>query len=355
METKSNLRCITRFENSINMQFFIYRNYLISIPKGKNKVDFFDIKTFRRKFYLKRKRHEKNFYHEQWKLIYTKKHKLFLIGCEHEYENELYDNKNKNKKLDIYLLKIGQRKCVKINSFNYYKFKEDENEDKLYIIRDNNMLIYDLNNGICTIKNNQFKKEDINLYWMNLFITKDYIMYIYFNMITRWVFTFFCEIKDKNLESGKECFYTDTNCLFDDEDNNYKYARNHLVQISDNLFSISSEVYNQSRIVYFAEIKPKENFEPLEEDESIYFNEKEINIMNETGDINIFAINEEKCGIVCGYKNYYICNLINMEINLKIELNIKEKLFLLKFFDEDNKYKFYLTDETNKKLFFISS
>ena len=81
----------------------------------------------------------------------------------------------------------------------------------------------------------------------------------------------------------------------------------------------------------------------------------EITIINETDDINIFPINKEKCGIVCGYKNYYICNLIKMEINLKIELNIKEKLFLLKFIDDDNKYKFYLTDETNKKLLYISS
>ena len=101
--------------------------------------------------------------------------------------------------------------------------------------------------------------------------------------------------------------------------------------------------------------KTKENFEPLEEDESIYFNENEIILINEIGNINIFLINKEKCGIVCGYKNYYICNLINMEINLKIELNIKEKLFLLQFIDDNNKYKAYLTDESNKKLLYISS
>ena len=70
METISNLRANSCFNHSNNMQFFIYKNYIISISKGKNKVDFFDIKTFRRKFYLKPKRHEKNFDHEQWKLIY---------------------------------------------------------------------------------------------------------------------------------------------------------------------------------------------------------------------------------------------------------------------------------------------
>jgi hypothetical protein len=352
METISNLRTNSCFNNSNNIQFFIYKNYIISISKGKNKVDFFDIKTFRKKFYLKRKRHEKNFDHEKWKLIYTKEHKLFLIGYEHDYESELYENKNENKKLDIYLLKIGQKKCVKKDSFNYYKFKEDEKEDKLYIIKDNKIIIYDLNIGIYNIKFCELKNK--LSYWMNLFITSDYIVYIYYNMITNWVFSFFYEIIDKNLDSDKKCFIMDQP-LYDDENDNYKYARNYLVQISDNLFTISSEILNHSRIIYFAEIKAKENFEPLEEDESIYVNENEITIINETDDINIFPINKEKCGFVCGYKNYYICNLLNMEINLKIELNIKEKLFLLKFIDDDKKYKFYLTDETNKKLLYISS
>jgi hypothetical protein len=355
METIKNLQAISCFNNSNNMQFFIYKNYIISISKGKNKVDLFDNKTFRRKFYLKRKRHEKNFDHEQWKLIYTKEHKLFLIGYEHEYETELFENKNENKKLDIYLLKIGQKKCVKKDSFNYYKFKEDEKEDKLYIIKDNKMIIYDLNIGIYNIKFCEFKNGMSNLYWMNLFITSDYIVYIYYNMIIRWVFSFFYEIKDKNLDSDKECFYMDPTGLYDDTNDNYKYARNHFVQISDNLFTIGSEIHNHSRIIYFAEIKAKENFEPLEEDESIYFNENEITIINETDDLNIYPINKEKCGIVCGYKNYYLCNLIKMEINLKIELNIKEKFFLLKLIDDDNKYKIYLTDETNKKLLYISS
>ena len=56
-----------------------------------------------------------------------------------------------------------------------------------------------------------------------------------------------------------------------------------------------------------------------------------------------------------GYKNYYICNLINMEINLKIELNIKEKLFLLKFIDDNNKYKVYLTDESKKNYYIFQN
>ena len=47
--------------------------------------------------------------------------------------------------------------------------------------------------------------------------------------------------------------------------------------------------------------------------------EKEITI-NELGDMKIYPINEEKCGIAFDYKNYYLCDLSKMEITLKIEL-----------------------------------
>ena len=133
MKTSNNLHIKTIFNISSNIQFLIHKNYLLSICNEKNRVDFYDMKTFKRKFYLKRKRHEKNFNHEKWKLLYTKEHKLYLIGYEHEYETELKENNNNNKNLDIHLLKIGQRKCIKKNSFKYYKFKEDEKEDKFYI------------------------------------------------------------------------------------------------------------------------------------------------------------------------------------------------------------------------------
>lgn len=169
------------------------------------------------------------------------------------------------------------------------------------------MIIYDLNIVIYNVKNCEFVNENSNFYWMNLFITNDYIIFIYFNMIIKWSFVFFYEIKDKNLDSGKIWYYKGMNCMYDAySDDDYKYARNHLVQISDNLFTVVSEINNQSRIIYFAEIKTKENFEPLDEDESLYCHEIEIILINEMGDINIFPINKENCRIVCGYKNYII-------------------------------------------------
>ena len=44
-----------------NMEFLLYKKYIISVSLEGNKVDFYDMRTFKRKFYLKRKRHENNF------------------------------------------------------------------------------------------------------------------------------------------------------------------------------------------------------------------------------------------------------------------------------------------------------
>ena len=64
------------------------------------------------------------------------------------------------------------------------------------------MIIYDLNIDIYNVKNCEFENGNSYFYWMNLFITSNYIMYICFNMIIKWSFVFFYEIKDKNLDSG---------------------------------------------------------------------------------------------------------------------------------------------------------
>ena len=82
------------------------------------------------------------------------------------------------------------------------------------------------------------------------------------------------------------------------------------------------------------------------------FDNKEIKI-KKTGYIDIYPLNKEKCGIVFDYKVYYICNLSNMEITLKMKLNINEELFLLKFKDDNGKYEKYMNNYKNKKILFI--
>ena len=57
MKLANNLQFKTKFTAHYSMQFMIYQNYLISISLEKNSVDFYDLKTFERKFYLKRRRH----------------------------------------------------------------------------------------------------------------------------------------------------------------------------------------------------------------------------------------------------------------------------------------------------------
>ena len=314
-----------------------------------NSVGFYDLKTFARKFYLKRRRHEKNFYHEEWKLYYTKEHKLFLLGYENEYQYdyEVKNNDNRNKKLDIYLLKIGQRKCLKKASFKYYKFVEDIKEDKLYIFSDKTFIIYDLNTGISNEKAYELKPTN---WWSKLLIIDNYLIFIYLLEVDRWHFMLYYEIIDKNLEFHKNYLHL-PEISYDMDD--FYYSRNYFVQLTDNFFSVYSEEKNESRIIKFAEIKVKGNPESLEEKELEFFNKNEI-IIKETGEINIYPINEEKCGIVFNYKNYYICNLSNMEIYLKIGLNIYDELSLLKFTEDTDKYKLYLTDINNTELFVIS-
>ena len=50
METINNLRANSCFNNSNNMIFFIFKNYIISISKGKNKVDFLILKHLKESF-----------------------------------------------------------------------------------------------------------------------------------------------------------------------------------------------------------------------------------------------------------------------------------------------------------------
>ena len=58
---QNKLQITSRLKVPENMEFLIYKNYILSVSQKINTVDFYDMKTFRRKFYLKRKRHEKNF------------------------------------------------------------------------------------------------------------------------------------------------------------------------------------------------------------------------------------------------------------------------------------------------------
>ena len=158
--TQNKLQIRAKFNIATNMEFLLYKKYIISVSNEGNRVNFYDMRTFKRKFYLKRKRHENNFYHEKWKLFLTKDHKVFLLGYQNEPE-DFFSDENTDKKLDIYLLKIGQRKCVKKESFTYYKFIEDAKDDKLYILTDLGIFQYDFITGI---SNNLFPIPFSELY-----------------------------------------------------------------------------------------------------------------------------------------------------------------------------------------------
>ena len=125
------------------------------------------------------------------------------------------------------------------------------------------------------------------------------------------------------------------------------------MKLSDNLISVTSYEENHKTIIEVADIRINQKILDETKDELIAFDNKEIKI-KKTGYIDIYPLNKEKCGIAFDYKVYYICNLSNMEITLKMKLNINEKLFLLKFKDDNGKYEIYMSDYEHNKILFIS-
>ena len=330
-----------------NMEFLLYKKYIISISLEGNKVDFYDMRTFKRKFYLKRKRHENNFYHEKWKLFFTKDHKVFLLGYQNEPEDGFFDE-NTDKILDIYLLKIGQRKCVKKKSFTYYKFIEDEKDDKLYILTEMGIIQYDFITGISNDHN-------ISIYlpffrrWAKFFLINNYFLIVYLQEVSRWTFLEYCYIIDKNSGKAKNlCLSSEYYYDMDD----YLNSRDFFVQITDNFFSIYSKKNDQITSIFFSELGMNEKtFQEINDDNEydnlLLLNEKELKIA-ETGKMDIYPINKKRCGIVFKCVSYYIIELQNMNIIAKIEIKFKDELFLLKFIEDGNeKYKLFLANKNN--------
>ena len=347
MKTINELQIKTKLDISTNLQFLIFKNYLLSISYEKNTIDFYDMKTFIKKFYIKPEGYKNIFYNEEWMLFYTKKHKLFLL----QYENEMIYESNINEKpkneLNIYSLEIDNRKCIKKKSFIYYQFIQDKNDDKLYIITNKSIIKYDFITGSSTeknITNENFTKGSSS----KLFFVDNCFVSFYIQLVSDWTFLLLLDIEDKNLEYSKKYLSVPSVCF-----NEGDVTMDNCVQITNNLFTVFSGENNQTTEVKFAELRIEEKLlkeNNLEKDK--LFNIKEINI-KETGKMNIYPINNEKCGFVFNNKKYYICNLSKMEIYLKIELDINDKLLLLKFVDSNGKYKLYLNNKG--KLLFISS
>ena len=202
-KVQNNLQIRTKL-NIPTMQFLTYKNYILSVFYEGNTVDFYNMKNFKKEFYLKRNRHENNFYHEKWKLFLTKNHKAFLLGYKDEPE-EAYNDNDINKKLDIYLLKIGQRKCFKRAAFTYYKFTEDRKYDKLYILTDNTIIQYDFITGTSNEKNISIKIPELSR-WSKFFLIGNYFLIVCLREVSKWIFLEYCNIIDKDLEHKKEFF-----------------------------------------------------------------------------------------------------------------------------------------------------
>ena len=345
--TQNKLQIRTKLNITTNMEFLLYKKYIISVSIEGNRVNFYNMNTFKRKFYLKRKRHENNFYHEKWKLFLTKDHKVFLLGYENEPEG-FFSYENKNKKLDIYLLKIGQRKCVKKESFIYYKFIEDAKDDKLYILTETEIIQYDFITGISNVLFVSFFLP-IDYNWVKFFIINNYFFIVYLQEVSKWIFEEFCDIVDKNLGETK-CLCLSPKFYYEAE--NCYYSKDFFVQITDNFFSIYSKEKDQTTSIVFSELGINEKtFQEINYknifDDLLLHNEKELKI-EETGKMDIYPINKKRCGIVFKCTNYYIIELSNMDIISKIEIKLKDEFFLLKLIEDGNdKYKLFLANKNN--------
>ena len=334
MQITKKLQIKSKFSISKNIQFLIHHNYIISLPYGRNAIDFYDIKTFRRKFFLKPEIKMDNINHGKWDLIYTKQKKLFLFGKADHFDN-----------LDIYLLDIDKRKYVKKASFYYsYSFIEDKNNSKLYILSERELIVYDFNTEISNKKKLIFTP---NYFWKS-FLIDNYLLLFSINNLNKDIYSLSCDIIDKNLKYLKKKL-----TLSKKQNQPYFFYDDPFVKLSDNLISVTSYVENHKTIIEVADIRINQKVLDETKDELIAFDNKEIKI-KKTGYIDIYPLNKEKCGIAFDYKVYYICNLSNMEITLKMKLNINEELFLLKFKDDNGKYEIYMSDYEHNKILFIS-
>ena len=190
MQITKKLQIKSKFSISKNIQFLIHHNYIISLPYGRNTIDFYNIKTFRRKFFLKPEIKMDHINHGKWDLIYTKQKKLFLFGKADHFDN-----------LDIYLLDIDKRKYVKKASFYYsHSFIEDKNNSKLYILSERELIVYDFNKEISN------KKKLIltpNYFWKSFFID-NYLLLFSINTLNKDIYSLSCDIIDKNLKYLKK-------------------------------------------------------------------------------------------------------------------------------------------------------
>ena len=394
-----------------NKQLLCYKNYIISIKlltfpessinlsNNNLELDFYDNKTFKRVLTLKSERKEFPIEVKENKIseninkinygnfkLFNSNHKLYLFGyTEHTFNCVL----SKSSALGIFELNINEKKLEKkISFFDYVNFIDNEKDNKIYFLLNEGIMIYELST------NNKVKiKFNYPGAYKKLILVDDYILILSMDIfLSKYNHKLYASIFDKNLRPLR---INDNNTIILSNYFEYNYnTKDYFTPVSENLFLLETD-NNNINIGEFR-IKGKEKLlrsckEIKVEYEEIEFEEYEFNSNYEEGKTKLLNVNinegdeelidyiykqhklsikeEEKLnsypyfnfsvlnndllGIVG--KNVYIYNISSLTPIIKLELPFnafEQKLSIIKYREENDKYKLYLGN--NKRMILLS-
>ena len=360
MEKEKKIEIQTVIRKSDNLQFLLFKNYIISVLKTSSEeyeFHFYKAKKFEKEFILKKEKDEKkeNINYDHFKLIYTKNKKLYIIA----YEIITFEyHQDKEYKLSIFKLDIEEKKIEKMATYDYIDFNIDLKENKIYITDYCSIIIYDLLKDTSNI----FDNDDHNgcfLHWQKLFLIDNYFIIISFREKAQYFFYLFGTILDKNFKN------IDQN--LDNRGVKYIFPEifefdNYFFPISDNYFLLYSYIFEQKTIFYIVEVRIKgkedlikslnEEYEDMEQIDAFIKHKIEI---EEAGEFTHYPIDNEKFGINISNRNIYIYKIDGLELIWKFNLNCNtnEKLLLIDDKEKNEKYKLALGSKN--KILFLSS
>ena len=336
----------TNFHVEKNEHFLCYNNYIISVVFNPLRLNFYNTNNFDKDFQLTMEKTSNFYQYKIWKLFQANDSQLFLIGQEpfEPGDYNLYDDKE-CKRLGIYHLKMNERIIKEKAKFTYYNYYEDLKNNKLHIYTGETIIVYDFLKNTSKETNLNIPSKGSSTNIEDFILVDDYLLLFTMIEISKNIYVFDCDIMDKKLEYQTNglifpnSFYLDLDQIFD-YINKFKY----FILISDNYFYIE----DNNEHINIVEIKIKNNEKLLKDDnidisfdeDSDIFKLHKINIKKE-GEIKFYLLNNKKFAFNINIKEIYICQLSNMEIIIKLELNLKENLSLMAIQEKNDKYKIF--------------
>lgn len=351
----------TEIRKTDNFQFLFFDNYIISVVETSPKeyeFHFYKTRNFEREFILKinKEENKENEKYDIFKLIYTKNKKLYLIGYQMltiDYDGYV------ERELGIFRLEIEKKIIEKIASYTINDFYIDLKEDKIYIIDYCSFITYDLLKETSNTNEKDFGGHSGFLDWEKIFLVDNYFLIVSLREMGQYFFYLFGSIIDKNFKDlDKNPENTGVKYIFPETFD----LKNYFFKISDNFFLLYSEIFDNTTVIYFAEIRIKGNedlilsLDEVSEDmESIDVCKRSAIFIDETGELIHYPIDNEKFGINISNRNIYICKTSDLELIWKFNFNFNnnEKLLLVNAEEEKEKYKLILGNKN--KLLFLSS